>query len=47
MNYLEKQTDGEAMLHFVTYGEHAIPVVIQVSLAGTAPNAPLIFKEPK
>ncbi|GJX65489.1 hypothetical protein Tco_0299832 [Tanacetum coccineum] len=47
MNYLEEQTYGEAMIHFVTYGEQALPVVIQVSLAGTAPNAPLIFKEPE
>nr|GEV79084.1 retrovirus-related Pol polyprotein from transposon TNT 1-94 [Tanacetum cinerariifolium] len=37
MNYLEEQTDGD----------HPLPVVAQVSLAGTAQNAPSTLKDPK
>ncbi|GKE47963.1 retrovirus-related pol polyprotein from transposon TNT 1-94, partial [Tanacetum coccineum] len=40
MNYLEEQTDGEAMINSIQNGDHPLPVVAQVSLAGTAPNAP-------
>nr|GEU65094.1 reverse transcriptase domain-containing protein [Tanacetum cinerariifolium] len=40
MNYLEEQTDGEAMISFIQNGDHPLPVVAQVSLAGTAPNVP-------
>ncbi|GJV46911.1 alpha/beta hydrolases superfamily protein [Tanacetum coccineum] len=40
MNYLEEQKDGEAMINFIRNGEHPLPVVAQVPLAGTAPNAP-------
>ncbi|GJR69381.1 hypothetical protein Tco_0015446 [Tanacetum coccineum] len=47
MNYLEEQTDGEAMIHSITHGEQPLPVVTQVSLAGTAPNAPPTLKDPK
>ncbi|GKA23243.1 integrase, catalytic region, zinc finger, CCHC-type containing protein [Tanacetum coccineum] len=47
MNYLEEQTDGEAMINSIRNGEHPLPVVAQVSLAGTAPNAPPTLKDPK
>ncbi|GJR44703.1 retrovirus-related pol polyprotein from transposon TNT 1-94 [Tanacetum coccineum] len=47
MNYLEEQTDGEAMINSIKNGEHPLPVVAQVSLAGTAPNAPPTLKDPK
>ncbi|GKG64367.1 hypothetical protein Tco_0659470, partial [Tanacetum coccineum] len=36
MNYLEEQTDGEAMIHSITHGKQPLPLVAQVSLAGTA-----------
>ncbi|GJR57536.1 hypothetical protein Tco_1499698 [Tanacetum coccineum] len=45
MNYLEQQTDGEAMIHSTKHGEHPLPVVVQVSLAGTTPNVPPPLKD--
>ncbi|GJZ91989.1 hypothetical protein Tco_0664054 [Tanacetum coccineum] len=47
MNYLEEKTDGEAMINSIQNGDHPLPVVTQVSLAGTAPNAPPTLKDPK
>ncbi|GJX28289.1 hypothetical protein Tco_0236368 [Tanacetum coccineum] len=47
MNYLEEQADGEAMINSIRNGEHPLLVVAQVSLAGTAPNAPPTLKDPK
>ncbi|GKB47478.1 hypothetical protein Tco_0898231 [Tanacetum coccineum] len=47
MNYLEEQTDGEAMINSIQNGDHPLPVVAQVSLAGTTPNAPPTLKDPK
>ncbi|GJT18746.1 retrovirus-related pol polyprotein from transposon TNT 1-94 [Tanacetum coccineum] len=47
MNYLEEQTDGEAMINSIQNGDHPLPVIAQVSLAGTAPNAPPTLKDPK
>ncbi|GJV70314.1 hypothetical protein Tco_1485823 [Tanacetum coccineum] len=47
MNYLEEQTDGKAMINSIRNGEHPLPVVAQVSLTGTAPNAPPTLKDPK
>ncbi|GKA45820.1 retrovirus-related pol polyprotein from transposon TNT 1-94 [Tanacetum coccineum] len=47
MNYLEEQKDGEAMINSIKNGKHPLPVVTQVSLAGTAPNAPPTLKYPK
>nr|GEV68304.1 hypothetical protein [Tanacetum cinerariifolium] len=47
MNYLEEQTDGEAMINSIENGDHPLPVVAQVSLAGTAPNAIPTLKDPK
>ncbi|GKB78517.1 retrovirus-related pol polyprotein from transposon TNT 1-94 [Tanacetum coccineum] len=44
MNYFEEHTDGEAMIHSITHGEQPFPVITQVSLAGTAPNAPPGFQ---
>nr|GFC85054.1 hypothetical protein [Tanacetum cinerariifolium] len=46
MNYLEEQTDGEAMIIYIQNGEHPLPVVAQVSLAGTAPNVIPTLKDP-
>nr|GEW19553.1 reverse transcriptase domain-containing protein [Tanacetum cinerariifolium] len=39
MNYLEEQTDSEAMINSIPNDDHPLPVVAQVSLAGTALNA--------
>ncbi|GJS55071.1 hypothetical protein Tco_0628433 [Tanacetum coccineum] len=47
MNYLEEQTDGEAMINSIQNGDHPLPVIAQVSLAGTVPNAPPTLKDPK
>nr|GFA59698.1 hypothetical protein [Tanacetum cinerariifolium] len=47
MNYLEKKTDGEAMINSIQIGDQPLPVIAQVSLAGTAQNAPPTLKDPK
>nr|GEX74614.1 hypothetical protein [Tanacetum cinerariifolium] len=47
MNYLEKQTDGEAMINSIQNGDHPLPVVAHVSLARTAPNTVPTLKDPK
>nr|GEZ16402.1 hypothetical protein [Tanacetum cinerariifolium] len=46
MNYLEEQTDGEAMINSIQNGDQPLPVIGQVSLGGTAQNASPI-KDPK
>nr|GEZ68050.1 hypothetical protein [Tanacetum cinerariifolium] len=38
MNYLEEQTDGEAMLNSIKNGDQPLPRVTQVSIAGTSSN---------
>nr|GEU67541.1 hypothetical protein [Tanacetum cinerariifolium] len=40
MNYLEEQTDSEAMTNSIQNGDQPLPVIAQVSLAGTTQNAP-------
>nr|GEY43520.1 hypothetical protein [Tanacetum cinerariifolium] len=47
MNYLEEQTDGEAMINSIQDGDQLLPVIAQVSLAGTVQNAPPTLKDPK
>nr|GEZ94663.1 hypothetical protein [Tanacetum cinerariifolium] len=47
MNYLEEQTDGEAMINSIQNGDQPLPVIAQVSLAGNAQNAPPTLKYPK
>nr|GEY16556.1 hypothetical protein [Tanacetum cinerariifolium] len=47
MNYLEEQTDGEAMINSIQNGNQPFLVIAQVSLAGTAQNAPPTPKDPK
>nr|GEU50982.1 retrovirus-related Pol polyprotein from transposon TNT 1-94 [Tanacetum cinerariifolium] len=47
MNYLEKKTDGEAMINSIQNGDHPLPVIAQVSLAESAPNAIPTLKDPK
>nr|GEW94353.1 hypothetical protein [Tanacetum cinerariifolium] len=47
MNYLEEQTDGKAMINSIQNGGQPLPVIAQVSLAGTAQNAPPTLKYPK
>ncbi|GKC78838.1 hypothetical protein Tco_1129612 [Tanacetum coccineum] len=47
INYLEEKTDGEAMINSIQNGDHPLPVVAQVLLAGTAPNAPPTLKDLK
>nr|GFA11471.1 hypothetical protein [Tanacetum cinerariifolium] len=36
MNYLEEQTDGEAMINSIKNGDQLLPRVTQVSIAGTS-----------
>nr|GEU63861.1 retrovirus-related Pol polyprotein from transposon TNT 1-94 [Tanacetum cinerariifolium] len=45
MNYLEEQTDGEAMINFIQNGDHPLPIITQVSLAGTTSNVPPPLKD--
>nr|GEX57436.1 hypothetical protein [Tanacetum cinerariifolium] len=47
MNYLEEQTDGEAMINSIKNGDQSLPVIAQVSLAGNAQNAPPTLKDSK
>nr|GEZ04353.1 retrovirus-related Pol polyprotein from transposon TNT 1-94 [Tanacetum cinerariifolium] len=47
MNYLEEQTDGEAMINSIQNSDHPLHVIAQVSLAGNAQNAPLTLKNLK
>nr|GEU40793.1 hypothetical protein [Tanacetum cinerariifolium] len=47
MNYLEEQTDGEAMINSIQNGDQPLPLIVQVSLAGNAQNAPPTLKDPK
>nr|GEY98304.1 hypothetical protein [Tanacetum cinerariifolium] len=47
MNYLEEQTDGEAMINSIQNGDQPLPVIAQLSLAGNAQNAPPTLKDPK
>nr|GEW80514.1 hypothetical protein [Tanacetum cinerariifolium] len=47
MNYLEEQTDGEAMINSIQNGDQPFPVIAQVSLAGNVQNAPPTLKDPK
>nr|GFA38059.1 hypothetical protein [Tanacetum cinerariifolium] len=35
MNYLEEQTNGEAMINSIKNGDQPLPCVTQVSIAGT------------
>nr|GEV70635.1 hypothetical protein [Tanacetum cinerariifolium] len=47
MNYLEEQTDGEAMINSIQIGDQPLPVIAQVSLAENAQNAPPTLKDLK
>nr|GEY93935.1 hypothetical protein [Tanacetum cinerariifolium] len=47
VNYLEEQTDGEAMINSIQNGDQPLPVIAQVSLAENAQNAPPTLKDPK
>nr|GEY17793.1 hypothetical protein [Tanacetum cinerariifolium] len=47
MNYLEEQTDGEAMINSIHNGDQPLPVIAQVSLAGNAQSAPHTLKDLK
>nr|GEY96163.1 retrovirus-related Pol polyprotein from transposon TNT 1-94 [Tanacetum cinerariifolium] len=47
MNYLEEQTDGEAMIDSIQNGDQPLHVIAQVSLTGIAHNAPPTLKDPK
>nr|GFA44778.1 hypothetical protein [Tanacetum cinerariifolium] len=38
MNYLEEQTDGEAMINSIKNGDQPLPRVTQVSIARTSSN---------
>nr|GEW46567.1 putative polyprotein [Tanacetum cinerariifolium] len=41
------ETDGEAMFNSIQNGDQPLPVIAQVSLAGTTQNAPPTLKDPK
>nr|GEY65945.1 hypothetical protein [Tanacetum cinerariifolium] len=45
MNYLEEQTNGEAMINSIQNGDHPLPVITQVSLTGTTSNVPPHLKD--
>nr|GEY50641.1 hypothetical protein [Tanacetum cinerariifolium] len=45
MNYLEEQTDGEAMINSIQNCDHPLPVINQVSLAETTSNVPPPLKD--
>nr|GEU29678.1 integrase, catalytic region, zinc finger, CCHC-type, peptidase aspartic, catalytic [Tanacetum cinerariifolium] len=47
INYLEEQTDGEAMINSIQNGDQPLPLVAQVSLPETAQNAPPTLKDLK
>nr|GEY62382.1 integrase, catalytic region, zinc finger, CCHC-type, peptidase aspartic, catalytic [Tanacetum cinerariifolium] len=47
MNYLEEQTNGEAMINSIQNGDQPLPIIAPVSLAGTAQNASPTLKDPK
>nr|GEZ13679.1 hypothetical protein CTI12_AA578870 [Tanacetum cinerariifolium] len=47
MNYLEEQTDGEEMINSIQNVDQPLPVIAQVSLTGTAQNAPPTLKDLK
>nr|GFC64342.1 hypothetical protein [Tanacetum cinerariifolium] len=44
-NYLEEKTDVEAMINSIQNGDHPLPVITQVSFAGTTSNVPPSLKE--
>nr|GEW23469.1 integrase, catalytic region, zinc finger, CCHC-type, peptidase aspartic, catalytic [Tanacetum cinerariifolium] len=45
MNYLEEQTDGEAMINSIKNGDQPLPRVTQVSIAGTTSTEQLPFNK--
>nr|GFA30880.1 hypothetical protein [Tanacetum cinerariifolium] len=45
MNYLEEQTDGEAMINSIKNGDQPLPRVTQVSIAGTSSNEQPLLKD--
>nr|GEY84018.1 hypothetical protein [Tanacetum cinerariifolium] len=47
MNYLEEQTDGEAMINSIQNGDQPLSVIAPVSLVGTAQNASPTIKDLK
>nr|GEX09429.1 hypothetical protein [Tanacetum cinerariifolium] len=47
MNYLEEQTDDQAMISSIQNGDQPLPVIAQVSLVGNAHNAPPTLKDLK
>nr|GEZ20641.1 hypothetical protein [Tanacetum cinerariifolium] len=47
MNYLEEQTDGEAMINSIQNGDQPLSAVAQGSLSGTVQNAPPTLKDSK
>nr|GEY41555.1 hypothetical protein [Tanacetum cinerariifolium] len=47
MNYLEEQTDSEAMINSIQNDDQPLPVITQMSLAGNAQNTPPTLKDPK
>nr|GEU45027.1 zinc finger, CCHC-type [Tanacetum cinerariifolium] len=45
MNYLEEQTDGEAMINLIKNGDQPLPRVTQVSIAGTSSTEQPLLKD--
>nr|GEY03917.1 Gag-Pol polyprotein [Tanacetum cinerariifolium] len=45
MNYIEEQTDGEAMINSIKNGDQPLPRVTQVSIAGTSSTEQPLLKD--
>nr|GFB39621.1 hypothetical protein [Tanacetum cinerariifolium] len=45
MNYLEEQTNCEVIINSIQNSDHPLPVITQVSLAGTTSNVPPPLKD--
>ncbi|GKB92137.1 hypothetical protein Tco_0964409, partial [Tanacetum coccineum] len=47
LNYLEEQTDNDAMIQSIKEGEQPLPTVSPMTTAGNAVNVPPVLKDPK
>nr|GFC36593.1 hypothetical protein [Tanacetum cinerariifolium] len=45
MNYLEEQTDGEAMINSIKNGDQSLPCVTQVSIPRTSSTEQPLLKD--
>ncbi|GJV93500.1 hypothetical protein Tco_1541313 [Tanacetum coccineum] len=47
LNYIEEQTDGDAMIQPIKEGEQPLPIVSPMTTAGNAINIPPALNDPK